>query len=101
MVPVATDEEIGMSIAVISPESAPNTIEPSSRFSIEVIFDVKSYESASVPPLWFFITNPPTAVVVANPPFVLIERIGTADVEVAIVQAYAVEFKMVEVEEIG
>ena len=87
MVPVATDEETGISIAVSSPESAPNTIDPSSRFSIEVIFDVKSYESASVPPLWFFTTNPPTAVVVANPPLVEILNIASAEVEVAIVQA--------------
>ena len=83
----------GISTKVWMPASVSNASEPALKFAIVVMPLVKSYSTASES-----IKNPPRREVVASPPLVLIERIGTADVDVAIVQAYAVEFGIVVVE---
>src|SRR3989344_100423 len=76
----------GISIHVTSPESGANCIIPASRLPIWVRSEPWLYVKASVPPDWFLITNPPTKVEVASVPLVLMERMGTAVVEVAMVQ---------------
>ena len=86
----------GISTQERSPASSPNTSGPTFKLSIEVVPVEQSYSIA--PPSTL---KPPIIEVVASPPLVLMEKIGTAVVDVAMVQAYAVEFKMVEVEEIG
>ena len=95
MVPVAF-VATGMSTQETIPASVSKLIAPMFKLSTERVPGVKSYSTAPES-----MENPPRIEVVASPPLVLMERIGTAVVDVAMVQAYAVEFKIVEVEEIG